>query len=176
MGGLVVYVTSHGFGHLNRSVAVINKMPLCVPVTIRCDPNMFAHWHERLTRHATLEPHISDAGAVNPPGDSAFEPTATQHSNEPPESTPRRWRSSTQRPSVYDRKKQRPSFATLPPYLSSLQSVQAFPASCSPILHGPRFMLPTHENWAATAHDSSARFARHIVRRPRSFERSRRSR
>ena len=38
MGGLVVYVTSHGFGHLNRSVAVINKMPLCVPVTIRCDP------------------------------------------------------------------------------------------------------------------------------------------
>ena len=34
-GGLAFYVTSHGFGHLNRSCAVINKIPLDVPVTIR---------------------------------------------------------------------------------------------------------------------------------------------
>jgi hypothetical protein len=70
-GGLVVYVTSHGFGHLNRAVAVVNRMPALVPVTVRCDPNLFGHWRERLLRPAALEPHVSDAGAVNPPGDSA---------------------------------------------------------------------------------------------------------
>ena len=70
-GGLVVYVTSHGFGHLNRAVAVINRMPAGVPVTVRCHPNLFDHWRERLRRPAALEAHVSDAGAVNPPGDSA---------------------------------------------------------------------------------------------------------
>ena len=40
-------------------------------VTIRSDPSMFEHWGERLRRPATLEPHISDVGAVNPPGDSS---------------------------------------------------------------------------------------------------------
>ena len=71
MGGLAVYDTSHGFGHLNRSVAVINQIAPDVPVTIRSHPNLFEHWRERLRRPATLEPHVSDAGAVNPPGDSA---------------------------------------------------------------------------------------------------------
>jgi len=70
-GGLVVYVTSHGFGHLNRAVAVINRVPAAVPVTVRSDPNLFDHWRERLRRPAALEAHVSDAGAVNPPGDSA---------------------------------------------------------------------------------------------------------
>jgi hypothetical protein len=70
-GGLAVYVTSHGFGHLNRSVAVINRVPAEIPVTIRSHPNLFNHWQERLRRPATLEPHLSDAGALNPAGDSA---------------------------------------------------------------------------------------------------------
>lgn len=70
-GRLVVYVTSHGFGHLNRTVAVLNRLPFEVPVTIRSDPNLFSHWRERLQRPADLEPYNSDAGAVNPPGDSA---------------------------------------------------------------------------------------------------------
>jgi hypothetical protein len=70
-GGLVVYVTSHGFGHLNRAVAVINRVPTEVPVMIRCHPNLFDHWRERLRRPASVGAHISDAGAVNPPGDSA---------------------------------------------------------------------------------------------------------
>ena len=69
-GGLVVYVTSHGFGHLNRAVAVINRIPADLPVTIRSHPNLFDHWRERLRRGAILEGHVSDAGAVNPPGDS----------------------------------------------------------------------------------------------------------
>ncbi len=70
-GGVAIYVTSHGFGHLNRSVAVINKIPRTVPVVIRCDSNLFDHWRERLARPADLEPHVSDVGALNPPGDSA---------------------------------------------------------------------------------------------------------
>lgn len=69
-GRLAVYVTSHGFGHLNRTVAVVNRMPADVPITIRSHPNLFDHWRERLRRPATLEPHVSDAGAMNPPGDS----------------------------------------------------------------------------------------------------------
>ena len=67
---LAFYVTSHGFGHLNRAVAVINRVPDAIPVAIRSHPNLFAHWRERLTRPAELSTHVSDAGAVNPPGDS----------------------------------------------------------------------------------------------------------
>jgi hypothetical protein len=70
-GGLTVYVTSHGFGHLNRSVAVVNRMPPEVPVTIRCHPNLFDQWETRLRRPAKLEAHVSDVGALNPPGDSS---------------------------------------------------------------------------------------------------------
>ncbi|WP_435009304.1 hypothetical protein P12x_000556 [Tundrisphaera lichenicola] len=70
-GGIAFYVTSHGFGHLNRSVAVINQIPPEVPVTIRCDPSLFQPWGERLHRPAFLESHNSDVGAINPPGDSA---------------------------------------------------------------------------------------------------------
>jgi hypothetical protein len=70
-GGLVVYVTSHGFGHLARAVATINQVSPDVPVTIRSHPNLSEAWRDRLRREAALEPHISDAGAVNPPGDSA---------------------------------------------------------------------------------------------------------
>jgi hypothetical protein len=70
-GGLAVYVTSHGFGHLNRTVAVLNRLPAEIPITIRGHANLFAHWRERLRRPAALEPHVSDVGAINPPGDSA---------------------------------------------------------------------------------------------------------
>jgi hypothetical protein len=67
---LAFYVTSHGYGHLNRTVAVINQVPPLLPVVIRSHPNLFPHWRERLTRRAELSAHIPDAGAVNPPGDS----------------------------------------------------------------------------------------------------------
>ncbi len=70
-GGIAAYVTSHGFGHLNRSVAVLNRLPPSVPLVIRCKPDLFAHWRERLTRPAEFQGHVSDVGAINPPGDSA---------------------------------------------------------------------------------------------------------
>ena len=55
-GGLAVYVTSHGFGHLNRTVAVINRLPADIPVAIRCHSNLFDHWRERLRRPADHQP------------------------------------------------------------------------------------------------------------------------
>ena len=70
-GGVAVYVTSHGFGHLNRTVAVLNRLPSDIPLVIRCKHDLFAHWNERLKRPARLDAHVSDVGALNPPGDSA---------------------------------------------------------------------------------------------------------
>jgi len=70
-GGLAVYVTSHGFGHLNRTAAVLNRVPPDIAVTVKSHANLFVHWRERLKRPAELEAYVSDAGAVNPPGDSA---------------------------------------------------------------------------------------------------------
>ena len=69
-GPLAVYVTSHGFGHLNRTVAVLNQVPVDVPMVIRSPSRPVPHWRERLMRPADFEPHVSDAGAVNPPEDS----------------------------------------------------------------------------------------------------------
>jgi hypothetical protein len=70
-GGIAVYVTSHGFGHLNRSVSVVNRIPNHIPVTIKCHSDLFRRWRERLTREVTLSPGLFDAGAVNPEGDSS---------------------------------------------------------------------------------------------------------
>jgi UDP:flavonoid glycosyltransferase YjiC (YdhE family) len=70
LGGLAVYVTSHGYGHLNRVVAVLNCLPESIPVVIRSHRDLHNGWQERLTRPAVLEHAVWDAGAVNPPGDS----------------------------------------------------------------------------------------------------------
>ena len=70
-GGLAVYVTSHGFGHLNRTAAVLNLVPADVSITIKSNKNLFGHWRERLRRPAEFQSFVCDVGAVNPPGDSA---------------------------------------------------------------------------------------------------------
>lgn len=69
-GTLAVHVTSHGYGHMNRTVAVVNLVPKDVPVVIRSSADLFPNWRERLTRPAEFDEHVSDAGAVNPIGDS----------------------------------------------------------------------------------------------------------
>ena len=69
-GGLAVFVTSHGFGHLNRTVAVLNRLDPAIPVAIHTDPTLFDHWRERLLRPARLVARAADFGAYNPPGDS----------------------------------------------------------------------------------------------------------
>ena len=70
-GGLAVFVTSHGFGHLNRTVAALNLVPADIPIAVRCHPDLFDGWKQRLTRPARLVPHVGEIGAINPPGDSA---------------------------------------------------------------------------------------------------------
>lgn len=70
-GGLAVYVTSHGFGHLNRAASVINRLPADIGVTIRCHADLFPGWRERLRRLARLEASVWDSGARSPAGDSA---------------------------------------------------------------------------------------------------------
>jgi hypothetical protein len=67
---VAVYVTSHGFGHLNRTAAVVNRIPRRIPVSIRTHPNLFDHWRQRVKRPIELGSFVSDSGAVNPPGDS----------------------------------------------------------------------------------------------------------
>jgi hypothetical protein len=67
---VAVYVTSHGFGHLNRTAAVVNRIPREISVSIRSHPNLFGHWRQRVTRPIDLGAYVSDSGAVNPPGDS----------------------------------------------------------------------------------------------------------
>lgn len=67
---MAVYVTSHGFGHLNRTAAVVNRIPRAIPVSIRSNANLFDHWRQRVTRPIELGSFVSDSGAVNPPGDS----------------------------------------------------------------------------------------------------------
>ena len=54
-----------------------------VPVTIRCHPNLWDHWRERLRRPATLESHVSDVGCSNPPG-IARRSMAKPRSSRPP--------------------------------------------------------------------------------------------
>lgn len=67
---LAAYVTSHGFGHLNRAAAVLEALPASLPLTIVCAPDLFPHWRERLKRPFQTRAGVFDAGAVNPIGDS----------------------------------------------------------------------------------------------------------
>ncbi len=77
-GGVVVYVTSHGFGHLHRTAAILNRIPTAIPIAVKCHEDLFHGWTGRLTRPVELFPYCSDVGAVGPPGDSArIDPKAT---------------------------------------------------------------------------------------------------
>jgi hypothetical protein len=67
---VAVYVTSHGFGHLNRTAAVLNQVPHDLSVSIRSDENLFGLWPLRVVHPFSLGVYVSDSGAVNPPGDS----------------------------------------------------------------------------------------------------------
>ena len=127
-GRLAVYVTSHGFGHLNRTAAVLNHVPADVPVTIRSNSNLFEHWRERLKRPAELEHYVCDVGAVNPPGDSnATDPVATHRARH---AISRRGdgHGSMTRCADYASRKRPPCSATLRPFRWLPPSVRAFPA------------------------------------------------
>ena len=83
-GAVVVYVTSHGFGHLNRAVAVINRLPAEVPVDDPRPPEPV----RPLARAAEAAGHAGVArlrrrGPSTRPA-TARRPTGRRRSNWPP--------------------------------------------------------------------------------------------
>ena len=127
-GRLAVYVTSHGFGHLNRTAAVLNQVPTDVPVTIRSNSNLFEHWRERLKRPAEFEHYVCDVGAVNPPGDSNATDAGGDDRTRHAISQARRWPRSMTRRGDYATRKRPPCFVTLRPSPWSRPAERAFPA------------------------------------------------
>jgi hypothetical protein len=69
---IVYYVTSHGFGHLNRAVSVVESMPPNVSSVVKTDRDLFARWRESVRRRCELVEGVFDCGAVHPPGESSL--------------------------------------------------------------------------------------------------------
>jgi hypothetical protein len=75
---IVYYVTSHGFGHLNRAAAVVESMPPGVSILVKTHRDLFPRWRESVRRHCELLDGVFDCGAVHPPGESSLvDATAT---------------------------------------------------------------------------------------------------
>lgn len=70
-GHVAVYVTNHGFGHVNRVVAVLNQLPESVRITVRADPDVKTALSERLTRAFEFGVFPSDQGTASPPGQNS---------------------------------------------------------------------------------------------------------
>lgn len=68
---VAVYVTNHGFGHINRVVAVLNQVPESVRITVRADPEVKAALSERLSRSFEFGVFPSDQGTASPPGQNS---------------------------------------------------------------------------------------------------------
>lgn len=68
---IAVYITNHGFGHINRVVAVLNKVPKEIKITVRADHDVWAPLRERLWRPAEFGYFPSDQGTVSPPGQNS---------------------------------------------------------------------------------------------------------
>jgi len=68
---VAVYVTNHGFGHINRVVAVLNQMPESVRITVRADSEVKSALKERLSRNFEFGVFPSDQGTVSPPGQNS---------------------------------------------------------------------------------------------------------
>ena len=75
---IAYYVTSHGFGHLNRAAAVVESLPPDVGIVVKTHPDLFARWRESVGRPCELLEGVFDCGAVHPPGESSrVDPQAT---------------------------------------------------------------------------------------------------
>lgn len=68
---IVVYVTNHGYGHINRVVAVLNHVPESVRITVRADPEVISALRQRLRRGFDRGEFPSDQGTVSPPGQNS---------------------------------------------------------------------------------------------------------
>lgn len=68
---IAVYVTNHGFGHINRVVAVLNQVRAEVRITVRGDRDIWEPLKERLNREVEFGYFPSDQGTVCPPGQNS---------------------------------------------------------------------------------------------------------
>ena len=68
---IAVYITNHGFGHINRVVAVLNKIPPEMKITVRADREVWSPLQERLHRPVAFGFFPSDQGTVSPPGQNS---------------------------------------------------------------------------------------------------------
>ena len=68
---IAVYVTNHGFGHVNRLMAVLNMIDPEVRVTVRADKEIWTAIQERLHRPVDFGYFPSDLGTVSPPGQNS---------------------------------------------------------------------------------------------------------
>jgi hypothetical protein len=68
---IAAYVTNHGYGHVNRMVAVINEIDPEHQVTIRCDTELWPAFRERLIREVHFGHFPSDLGVLSPPGQNS---------------------------------------------------------------------------------------------------------
>lgn len=69
---IAVYVTNHGFGHINRVVAVLNQVRPEVKITVRGDREIWEPLRERLNRDVEFGHFPSDQGTVCPPGQNSL--------------------------------------------------------------------------------------------------------
>ena len=75
---IAYYVTSHGYGHLNRAAAVVEALPEHVTVVVKTHRDLFDRWRESVGRPCELLEGVFDCGAVHPPGESSrVDPQAT---------------------------------------------------------------------------------------------------
>ncbi len=70
--GIVYYITSHGYGHLNRAAAVLDAIPRNVPIHVKTDRNLFDRCSDSINRPTELSEGAFDCGAVHPPCESSL--------------------------------------------------------------------------------------------------------
>lgn len=68
---IVAYVTNHGYGHVNRMVAVVDEISPDFEVTIRCDTELWPAFRERLRRDISFGHFPCDLGILSPPGQNS---------------------------------------------------------------------------------------------------------
>ncbi|MFM7129294.1 MAG: hypothetical protein ACKO0V_08040 [bacterium] len=68
---IAAYVTNHGYGHVNRMVAVLNETEPDFRVTIRCDAELWPAFQERLRRKVEFGHFPCDLGILSPPGQNS---------------------------------------------------------------------------------------------------------
>lgn len=68
---IACYLTNHGFGHVNRLLAVLNEIDAGCNITVRCDEEIWPALTERLKRPVAFGYFPCDNGTASPPGQNS---------------------------------------------------------------------------------------------------------